>query len=127
MRVWKDWGFEDIIENNENYCLKKLTCLDEKWSSKGAYHYHPVKDETFYVISGILQLDVELEEGVLMSCHRRIGEAFRITPGMKHRFKSVTQKCEFIEASTHHSDEDTVRVRHVVDSEKKTSKWEEVE
>jgi len=31
------------------------------WSSKGKFHYHKVKDETFLVVSGSLRLDVEIE------------------------------------------------------------------
>ncbi len=127
MRVWKKWGFEDIIENNENYCLKVITCVDENWSSGGKHHYHPIKDETFYVIEGTLELDSELDPGPFcMSRLLRVGESYRIKPGVKHRFRSVGKigvKCVFIEASTHHSDDDTVRVRHVV--EDKVGRWVE--
>ena len=61
-RVEKTWGHELWIENNEKYCGKLLHCEKGKWSSKGKFHYHKEKDETFYVIKGILLIDIEGEE-----------------------------------------------------------------
>lgn len=48
--VPKGWGFEKWIVNNEKYCGKILFFVKGK---KCSYHYHEIKDETFYVQSEI--------------------------------------------------------------------------
>jgi len=101
MIVKKEWGQELIIVN-EDYCGKLITCKNI-WSSKGKYHYHKNKDETFFPILGRLILDVEGIEYILLP-----GQSFRIKPGTKHKFKAVDE-CQFIEFSTHHEDSDTYR------------------
>jgi N-acetylneuraminate synthase len=100
--VHKTWGWEVEFENNDLYCGKELICINEKWSSKGKFHHHEVKDETFYVIQGELVLEIE---GKRM--HLKEREMFRIRPGVKHRFRSVGAVCRFIEVSTTHSDDDS--------------------
>jgi mannose-6-phosphate isomerase-like protein (cupin superfamily) len=104
--VGKLWGFEIWFENNDLYCGKKIFCRDEIWSSEGDYHYHPIKDETFYVIEGKLELDVEGTVNILSE-----GEAMRIKPGTKHRFRSHRDRCVFIEVSTTHCDTDSIRCK----------------
>ena len=60
--VLKSWGREIIFENNDMYCGKELLVYNKIWSSNGNFHYHKIKDETFYVINGTLQLDI-VEDG----------------------------------------------------------------
>lgn len=108
--VPKDWGHELIIENNDLYCLKVLVCEDRIWSSKGRFHYHRIKDETFLILEGILELDIEQEDGALASQYLKEGDHIRILPNTKHRFRSAGRRCKFIEASTKHFDDDSVRV-----------------
>lgn len=100
-RVKKAWGYEDWLENNEKYCLKILH-NSGPWSSKGRFHYHKLKDETFIVMEGTMLLELEgkrykLSEGMKM----------RIKPLTRHRFKAFTKDCTMIEVSTHHEDSDT--------------------
>jgi len=102
--VEKPWGMEIWFENNELYCGKKIYCKDNIWSSNGRYHYHKEKDETFFVIDGILELDIEGISTFLVE-----GASKRIYPGQKHRFRSNSKECTFIEVSTTHREEDTVR------------------
>jgi len=106
--VIKDWGYEKWIENNDKYCMKLLHCEDGKWSSKGKFHYHEQKDETFFVVSGELKIEVEID-GVIRTFLLIEGNSFRVKPGVKHRFMSMGDDCDFIEASTTHSDEDSIR------------------
>ena len=111
-RVEKDWGYEIWFENNELYCGKEIYCRDGIWSSGGKYHYHPIKDETFWVVKGVLVLDVEGEVMWLDP-----GQAYRIRPGVRHRFRSWDNgSCTFIEVSTTHSDEDSIRVEGLEDA-----------
>ena len=102
--VKKKWGHEKWFANNELYCGKELYCCNHIWSSDGRYHYHPIKDETFFVISGRLELDIEGSSHFL-----RGGDSIRINPGIKHRFRSHSTECVFIEVSTTHCEEDSIR------------------
>lgn len=106
--VLKKWGREIWFENNELYCGKKIMCKDQIWTSDGWYHYHPIKDETFFVIQGYLELDIEGDSRVLAE-----GASIRILPGTRHRFRSASDKeeCIFIEVSTTHCDTDSIRVK----------------
>ena len=47
--VPKGWGFEKWIHNSEKFCGKLLYFVKGK---KCSWHYHEIKDETFYVQSG---------------------------------------------------------------------------
>ena len=101
--VPKPWGSECIFANNELYCGKQITVSDQ-WSSKGLYHSHPKKDETFFVTNGELLLDVEGKKMVLYP-----GDTYRIRPFTPHRFKAVGLSCTFLEVSTTHDDGDVIR------------------
>lgn len=103
--VTKEWGYELIFENNELYC-GKLIHVGQLWSSGGLYHIHVKKDETFFVLEGTLILDIDGEEQAIFA-----HDSFRVFPNTPHRFKSAPKipTCTFIEVSTHHDDEDTIR------------------
>jgi hypothetical protein len=116
IKVVKPWGYEEIFENNELYCGKLLT-VGDRWSSNGKFHYHQEKDETFFVISDALNLDVitNFREVIAVPRHKRQdlsfnilsmvlypGMSYRISPFFPHRFKSNNVGLtRFIEASTH--------------------------
>lgn len=106
----KNWGKEEWFENNEKYCGKLLTVRSGEWSSGGKFHYHKIKDETFFVVSGQLKLDVEVDRII-----RRLildpGTSYRIKPFVRHRFTATELQldCEFIEVSTTHRDDDSYR------------------
>jgi mannose-6-phosphate isomerase-like protein (cupin superfamily) len=109
--VSKSWGYEEWFENNDKYCGKLLTVIRQQWSSKGNYHYHKIKDETFYVIEGILLLIiVDDKQKGSVSIKLNKGESYRVKPGILHKFTALTYECKFIEVSTTHSDEDSYRV-----------------
>lgn len=103
--VEKSWGKEEWIVNNELYCGKILTCIEGIWSSNGLYHYHKLKDETFYVTFGKVVLDIDGNKKILQE-----GDIVRIKPNTKHRFKAITPIAKILEISTQHFDEDSYRV-----------------
>jgi mannose-6-phosphate isomerase-like protein (cupin superfamily) len=113
--VNKKWGYEKWIENNDLYCGKHLHVLPDKWCS---LHYHKIKKETFYVISGEMKLhytkNMEIDLlylNLLDSITLKEGESFTIEPYTLHRFSSnLSIPCDFIEISTHHDDEDSYRL-----------------
>lgn len=118
--VKKKWGYEIWFANNEQYCGKLLCINQNRWSSEGAFHYHKVKDETFFVIEGNLDLDY-YEDGVFYSITLHPLQSFRVYQGVKHRFSTKSEQCKFIEASTTHRESDSYRC--VWNSEKE--EWHE--
>lgn len=104
----KSWGKEVWFENNDLYCGKLLMVYQGYWSSKGKFHYHKKKDETFFVIYNSLLLDVEVD-GVIRSLVLEPYSSYRIKPYVRHRFTSAGLICHFVEVSTTHVDEDSYR------------------
>ncbi len=47
--IEKEWGNEEIIVNNKDYCMKFLNFKKDK---KFSMHFHSKKKETWYVDSG---------------------------------------------------------------------------
>lgn len=97
--VKKVWGKEVWIVNNDTYCGKLLHI------NKGAtcsYHYHPIKQETFYCLEGDVLLNVKGSEFLLK-------EPITINPNTPHKFYGVTDAV-VLEVSTPHSDSDVVRL-----------------
>jgi mannose-6-phosphate isomerase-like protein (cupin superfamily) len=103
---------EITIENNELYCGKMIVC-NEHWSSNGDWHYHIEKDETFFVVQGVLALDIGIyrERGVERKRYiLEEGQSFRIHKDTLHRFKAHTSSAILIEFSTHDEPSDSIKV-----------------
>jgi quercetin dioxygenase-like cupin family protein len=106
--VPKGWGFEKWIVNNEKYCGKLLYFIKDR---KCSWHYHKIKEETFYVQSGRLLLyygwaeEIDLAHKILL----RKGDHFHIPVGLKHQMQAL-QDTELFEFSTQHFDEDSYRL-----------------
>ena len=108
--VDKSWGSETWFVNNHLYCGKMLKVDQNKWTSEGRFHYHKQKDETFFVLQGLLQVDFVTLDNEFFSVSLRAGQAFRILPNMRHRFTALNEEgCVMIETSTTHRDEDSYR------------------
>lgn len=125
----KAWGGEEIVVNckEANYCLKVLHLMRGHF---GSWHFHKVKDETFYVSEGAvlvstLALDPDdvghlSPEGILAKLrggpgawahhftHAR-GSSVRLRPWTLHRIYGV-ENSKIVEASTHSDDADTYRL-----------------
>jgi len=96
----KDWGYEDWIANTDKYCGKKLFV---KKQYRCSIHYHKLKDETFYVQSGKVYLELE-NEIIIMNP----GDSKRVLPNQKHRFSGLEDSVIF-EFSTTHLESDSYR------------------
>lgn len=107
----KKWGSELVIENNDKYCFKKII-IHDIFSSDGKFHYHKIKDETFYVTSGFLHVDyIYPKTKKINTLCIPSGHSIRILPDTLHRFKGLPY-AEFFEASTHHEDKDSIRISY---------------
>lgn len=117
-RVSEDFSMINEIEIN--YCGKLLYVEYGEWSSNFKYHYHKIKDETFFVLEGCLHLDYIADDNSPRTLALKPFETFRVKPGMKHRFTSMMETgCKFIEVSTFHSDDDSYRCVY----DPKTGDW----
>ena len=99
--VDKPWGREVIIVNNDKYCGKILEIYKGKRLSK---QRHTTKTETLYVYDG--KIDVFIDN---VRYRYNVGESITIVPGQVHRIEAL-ENSEIFEISTHHNDDDTVRI-----------------
>lgn len=106
-RVWKSWGYEEILHNGE-YCCKKLVYTKHIASSM---HYHDTKHETFVVGAGsfIIETAKELRERTKQSRLAVSGSFVILPPGMTHRIRCV-ELGFLVEASTPDDPLDCVRL-----------------
>ena len=103
-KVEKPWGYELIWAHTERYVGKVLHINRGESLS---YQYHVVKDETIRLLSGLLEMDLEVD-GQRSTIRLSPGECLHIVPGMKHRMTAV-ESCDVLEVSTPELD-DVVRL-----------------
>jgi mannose-6-phosphate isomerase-like protein (cupin superfamily) len=102
--VDKPWGGEDIFAHTDRYVGKILTIRAGHALSR---QYHEHKDETIFVLSG--ELCLELGQGETLETRiMGAGSSFHITPGTIHRF-IAEQDVVLAEVSTPELD-DVVRL-----------------
>jgi mannose-6-phosphate isomerase len=103
-RVDKPWGYELVWAETDRYVGKMLHIAKGQKLSR---QYHERKDETFFVQSG--EMDLELGQGEAMRTLRLIaGESFHCAPRTVHRMIAVTD-VDVVEVSTPDLD-DVVRI-----------------
>lgn len=107
--VVKVWGKEEWFVNEPEYCFKRLM-LQPGFSS--SLHYHKKKKETFRVEKGACKMLVVKRDQEYIY-RMASGWAITILPGQPHRFwleKEVGRPCVIYEVSTHHDEDDVVRL-----------------
>lgn len=103
-RVEKPWGYELIFAATDHYVGKILHVNEGEQLS---LQYHELKDETVFVSSG--RLELEVKDGDELVAHvLEEGEAWHIPPGTVHRMRALSS-CDVFEVSTPHLD-DVVRL-----------------
>jgi len=111
--VSKGWGFEKWFCNSEKYCGKLLYIAKDR---KCSLHYHKIKDETFYIHSGMIRLRyVPCEEdgalkGQVIETILSKGDVFHIPSLLAHQMIAL-EDTELFEFSTQHFDEDSYRIQ----------------
>ena len=105
--VPQHWGFEDWIDNREQYCMKRMFLLKNK---KLDWHQHPVKRETFYIWSGKVHVTFGADQDRDKAVEKIIeaGQSFHIEPGMWHEVLSFEDTWLMV-ASTTHVGDDVIR------------------
>lgn len=105
----KGWGFEKWIVNNEKYCGKILYIVK---NHKCSWHYHKLKDETFYVQSGKIKLlygtDDAIEKANELILEK--GSVFHVPIELRHQMIGL-EDTELFEFSTQHFESDSYRIK----------------
>ena len=103
--IQKVWGREEIVVNTDLYCSKFLI-LEEGFQC--SLHHHKDKDETFYLMSGKVELEIDNGNGLEIKIMEP-GMSVRVVPGTYHRFKGL-ENSVILETSTHDDPKDSYRV-----------------
>lgn len=103
-KIDKPWGYELLWAKTERYVGK---ILHINAGESLSLQYHERKEETQYVLSGRIRLEVE-EGGDLVPREMGPGEAYHLTPLTKHRLTAL-EDADVLEASTAELD-DVVRL-----------------
>lgn len=84
--IQKDWGWIDWIYNGE-FCGKIIYMKKDRHNS---WHYHNLTDEVAYVEDGEVELTYGLRDDGADAVTKTLksGEAFHISKGTRHQFKS---------------------------------------
>ena len=111
VKVDKPWGHEVRWAINNKY-LGKILHINH--GQKLSRQYHEVKDETIYVLQGILILELGVNKEKNNQAEKikvlETGESYRIKPGTIHRFCAPNEAfVRLIEVSTPEID-DVVRL-----------------
>jgi mannose-6-phosphate isomerase len=104
VKVPKPWGHETIWAQSDRYVGK---ILHINAGHELSVQYHNKKDETVHLLSGEIVYRVKNGD-TLEDIQLKVGESFRITPGIVHQMVAVTD-CDVLEVSTPEVD-DIVRL-----------------
>ena len=105
--VSKGWGSEIIWATNDKYCGKMLNF---NIGSKFSMHFHAVKDETWYIISGKFQVKVIDTKTTDITLHElNAGDIWHNPPLLPHQLICI-EAGTICEVSTADSVEDNYRV-----------------
>ena len=104
IKVEKPWGYELLYAHTDAYVGK---ILHIEAGHRLSLQYHRMKDETIYLMRGLLELEVE-KGGRMVRLQMNPGESYHIPPGTKHRMKAL-RNCDILEVSTPQLD-DVVRL-----------------
>ena len=106
--VPKGWGYEKWIVNTDEYCGKLLHFIKGK---KCSWHYHKLKDETFYLQEGKLLVKYSdndnLDEANEVILER--GDKFHVYRGLRHQMFAM-EDTDMFEFSPQHFDSDSHRI-----------------
>lgn len=106
-KIEKPWGYEIIWAHNKNagYVSKILFI---KHGHKTSKQFHKIKEETIYVLSGLLTLTIEKNNEEFIY-YLKEGTSFHIEANLIHRFYAEFKDVKIIETSTDYLD-DVVRL-----------------
>jgi mannose-6-phosphate isomerase len=95
-KIEKPWGYEELVEHNKNYVVKKLF-MKEKHSC--STQYHELKTETIVILKGILRIFIGNNIDSLEYKDYNEGDSITIKPYTIHKMLGITD-CLYLETST---------------------------
>ena len=105
--VEKGWGSETIWATNDNYCGK---LLNFESGSKFSMHFHSIKDETWYVLSGKFKvITIDTSNAKHITTILTTGDVWHNPPLLPHQLICMEKGC-IIEVSTADSIADNYRI-----------------
>lgn len=105
--VEKGWGHEHIWATNDKYCGKFLKFNKD---AEFSMHFHVEKDETWYVMDGLFQLNyIDTNDATMNAIILSPGMTWRNPPLLPHKLTCL-QEGTIIEVSTADSVEDNYRI-----------------
>lgn len=104
-RTAKPWGYELRWAITERYLGKVLHISKDEALS---LQYHNRKDESILLLNGLMDLELDDDDGALQVHRLHPGDSKRIRPGRRHRMTAV-EDCDVFEVSTPDMD-DVVRL-----------------
>ena len=101
----KGWGRELWIANSKLYCSK---ILEVNKGKRCSVHYHKLKDETFYILEGRVEMNLYHDtkpHTIIMEP----GDTVHIPQQLAHQFVGL-EDSKLLEVSTQHFEEDSYRI-----------------
>lgn len=95
-KVEKPWGYEELVEINDKYVVKKLFM---KKGHKCSIQYHELKRETIVVLNGKLNIYIGPTQEALECKVYEHSDSVTIEPYTVHRMEAV-EDCLYLETST---------------------------
>ena len=96
-KILKPWGWEQILENNKNYTLKKLLM---KKNCRCSLQFHKKKIETIYVLDGPLYVLIGKNLKKLKTVKLNKGQSITLKRFTIHRMFAKNKPSLYLEAST---------------------------
>lgn len=104
-KIQKPWGYEELLEKNENYVVKRLFM---KKDCRCSLQYHNFKHETIYILSGMLKIVIGDTIETLSENIYSANDVIAIPPKIIHRMIGYSD-CIYLESSTPELD-DVIRL-----------------
>jgi len=95
-KIDKPWGYEELLECNDKYVVKKLFM---KKGHSCSIQYHELKTETIVVLSGKLLIYIGETLESLEKKEYSFGDTITIKPYTIHRMEAI-EDCLYLETST---------------------------
>lgn len=105
-KIIKPWGYEELLEQNEQYMVKKLFMQK---SHRCSLQFHKKKKETIFVLNGKLKISYGKDKKNLEEKTFCVNDKITIEPYTIHRMEAIEDSI-YLEASTPEND-DVVRLQ----------------
>jgi mannose-6-phosphate isomerase-like protein (cupin superfamily) len=85
-RVEKPWGYEDILERNQDFVIKRILL---RAGNRSSLQVHERKREWVEVVDGTIELTIGTDQEQLETRILSEGDVYRVPPGTIHRVLAV--------------------------------------